>query len=155
MTSGLSYTYSVTALNTSQSDLIESPLSATATAKPQSSTTPPKIATIESLQSNGNTGTSIGSHGTVHVQVAANDSLDALQMSVAVDSVVLVTRAGHTSGKLVMNAIANLQRFRGNLLGVILNRVDGRNQQEAYGYGYGYDGSQRPKQVGPAKALLD
>jgi hypothetical protein len=54
-----------------------------------------------------------------------------------------------------MSAIANLQRFRGNLLGVILNRVDGRNQQEAYGYGYGYDGSQRPKQVGPAKALLD
>jgi capsular exopolysaccharide synthesis family protein len=80
---------------------------------------------------------------------------ETLQMSVAVDSVVLVTRAAHTSGKLVMSAIANLQRFRGNLLGVILNRVDGRNQQEAYGYGYGYDGSQRPKQVGPAKALLD
>ena len=36
-----------------------------------------------------------------------------------------------------MSAIANLQRFRGNLLGVILNRVDGRNQQDAYGYGYG------------------
>jgi polysaccharide biosynthesis transport protein len=80
---------------------------------------------------------------------------ETLQMSVAVDSVVLVTRAAHTSGKLVMNAIANLQRFRGNLLGVILNRVDSRGQQEAYGYGYGYDGSQRPKQVGPAQTLLD
>jgi Mrp family chromosome partitioning ATPase len=76
-------------------------------------------------------------------------------MSVAVDSVVLVTRAGQTSGKLVMSAIANLQRFRGNLLGIILNRVDSRNQQEAYGYGYGYNGIQQPKQVGPAQTLLD
>lgn len=80
---------------------------------------------------------------------------ETLQMSVAVDSVVLVARAGHTSGKLVMSAIANLQRFRGNLLGVILNRVDSRRQQEGYGYGYGYESGKQPKQIETAQALLD
>ncbi len=80
---------------------------------------------------------------------------ETLQLSVAVDSVVLVTRARHTSGKLVMSAIANLQRFRGNLLGVILNRVDTPGQHGAYGYGYGYTASERPKQAETAQALLD
>ena len=80
---------------------------------------------------------------------------ETLQMSVAVDSVVLVTRAGHTSGKLVMSAIANLQRFRGNLLGVILNRVDGRNQRDAYGYGYGQGPSPAQKQIEAPRPVLD
>jgi capsular exopolysaccharide synthesis family protein len=80
---------------------------------------------------------------------------ETLQMSVAVDSVVLVARAAHTSGKLVMSAIANLQRFRGNLLGVILNRVDGRNQQDAYGYGYGQGVSPSQKQIAAPQAVLD
>jgi polysaccharide biosynthesis transport protein len=79
---------------------------------------------------------------------------ETLQMSVAVDSVVLVTRAGHTSGKLVMSAIANLQRFRGNLLGVILNRVDGRNQQDAYGYGYGQGPRPAQKQIEAPRPVL-
>lgn len=78
---------------------------------------------------------------------------ETLQMSVAVDSVVLVTRARHTSSKLVISAIANLQRFRGNLLGVVLNRVDGRSQHEAYGYGYGANASQ--KQIAAPQPVLD
>jgi hypothetical protein len=54
-----------------------------------------------------------------------------------------------------MSAIANLQRFRGNLLGVILNRVDGRNQQEAYGYGYGQGPRPAQKQIAAPQAVLD
>src|SRR4051812_16966823 len=80
---------------------------------------------------------------------------ETLQMSVAVDSVVLVARASHTSGKLVMSAIANLQRFRGNLLGVILNRVDARNQQDAYGYGYGQGVSSSRKQIAAPQVVLE
>ncbi|MDQ2949318.1 MAG: CpsD/CapB family tyrosine-protein kinase [Acidobacteriota bacterium] len=82
---------------------------------------------------------------------------ETLQLSVAVDSVVLVTRAGQTSGKLVLNAITHLQRFRGNLIGVILNRVDGRSQRGAYEYGYGYGVNDAPKHehVATVKALLE
>ncbi len=80
---------------------------------------------------------------------------ETLQLSTAVDSVILVTRAGQTSGKLALSAIANLQRFRGNLLGVILNRVDGRAQRGAYDYGYGYGAQEAPKHGNTAKALLD
>lgn len=82
---------------------------------------------------------------------------ETLQMSVAVDSVVLVTRANHTSGKLVMSAVANLQRFRGNLLGVILNRVDARSQQDAYGYGYGLGATPATahKQIEAPQSVLD
>lgn len=61
-----------------------------------------------------------------------------LEMAMAVDGVMVVTRAGSTSRKQVANVLDLLGRLRANVLGVVLNQVN-KSMSESYSY-YGYYG---------------
>jgi Mrp family chromosome partitioning ATPase len=50
--------------------------------------------------------------------------------------VVVVTRAGKTSGKAVAIALKALLRARANIMGLVMTQV--KRSTMAYGYGYGY-----------------
>jgi succinoglycan biosynthesis transport protein ExoP len=58
-----------------------------------------------------------------------------LQMSTAVDGVLIVARAGETSRKALSTVVATLNRLRANVVGLVLNEVR-RNTQDGYYYGY-------------------
>ncbi len=59
-----------------------------------------------------------------------------LQMASAVDGVIVVARAGHTSRKGVANVIATLSRIRANMIGVVLNEVHKQISDSYYYYGH-------------------
>jgi capsular exopolysaccharide synthesis family protein len=62
--------------------------------------------------------------------------IDPLLLARLTDGVCLVTRCGATTRGEVQRALAQLRQADTNVLGVILNEVDTR--QERYGYNYGY-----------------
>jgi len=59
-----------------------------------------------------------------------------LQMATAVDGVVVVARAGHTSRHAVASVLATLNRLRAKVVGLVLNQVH-KELSDSYGY-YGY-----------------
>jgi len=64
----------------------------------------------------------------------------------AVDSVLLVTKAEATTGKMVSQTLELLSRTRANLLGVVMNQVKTR-RSEQYGY-YGYSDDEIATRLG-------
>ncbi len=62
---------------------------------------------------------------------------ECLQMAVAADGVLIVTRAGETKRKAVATVVTTLRRLQANVLGVVLNRVTHNTTSENYTY-YGY-----------------
>ena len=68
--------------------------------------------------------------------------IDAAVMASAADGVVMVVDATHNSYKLVRKIKNQLEKAGGKVLGVVLNRVDfkdnGGYYGKSYGYGYGY-----------------
>jgi succinoglycan biosynthesis transport protein ExoP len=58
-----------------------------------------------------------------------------LTMAMAVDGVILVAHAGHTSRKALTAAMGMLTRLRARVLGVVLNRVNAGGSENGY-YGY-------------------
>jgi polysaccharide biosynthesis transport protein len=63
---------------------------------------------------------------------------DALMLSIQVDGVVVVARAGSIQGKRLEQTLHRLQEVRAHVLGVVLNRVRARN--EGYYYSREYSG---------------
>lgn len=61
-----------------------------------------------------------------------------MQLAIAADGVVIVAVAGETNRKAVAAVVANLQRLRANVIGLILNRVS-RNSGSGYQYYYYYN----------------
>lgn len=61
-----------------------------------------------------------------------------LQMAMAVDGVMVVTRAGETSRKAVSGVLSTLHRLRANVLGLVLNEVK-KDMSDSYHY-YGHYG---------------
>jgi succinoglycan biosynthesis transport protein ExoP len=59
-----------------------------------------------------------------------------LQMSTAVDGVLVVARAGQTSRKAVANVLATLHRLRAKVVGIVLNEVHKELSESYYYYGY-------------------
>lgn len=59
-----------------------------------------------------------------------------LQMATATDGVIVVTKAGETSRKMVANVIQVLTRLRANVIGVVLNQVKKEMSDSYYYYGY-------------------
>jgi Mrp family chromosome partitioning ATPase len=62
-----------------------------------------------------------------------------LQMSAAVDGVILVALAGQTDRNAVGSALTTMQRVRANVVGLVLNEVT-KDLSESYHYYYGYYG---------------
>jgi succinoglycan biosynthesis transport protein ExoP len=62
-----------------------------------------------------------------------------LQMSAAVDGVILVAVAGQTNRNAVGSALTTLQRVRANVVGLVLNEVT-KDLSDSYHYYYGYYG---------------
>jgi polysaccharide biosynthesis transport protein len=62
-----------------------------------------------------------------------------LQMSTAVDGVLIIARAGETSRKALSSVIQTLTRLRTNVIGLVLNEVK-RDLHDGYYY-YGYYGN--------------
>ncbi len=58
---------------------------------------------------------------------------EAMQIATAVDGVVVIARAGHTSRKAVGTVLATLGRLRANIIGLVLNEVD-KNTANGYYY---------------------
>jgi len=56
-----------------------------------------------------------------------------LQMATAVDGVLVVARAGHTTRKAVATVLATLNRVRAKTVGLVLNEVH-RDLSESYHY---------------------
>jgi succinoglycan biosynthesis transport protein ExoP len=63
---------------------------------------------------------------------------EALQMSTAVDGVLVVARSGGTNRKAIASVVSTLNRLRVNVLGLVLNEVK-RDSSEGY-YHYGHYG---------------
>ncbi|MGB7759812.1 MAG: polysaccharide biosynthesis tyrosine autokinase [Bryobacteraceae bacterium] len=63
---------------------------------------------------------------------------ESLQLSVVVDGVLIVARAGETTRKALGSATLTLARFRTNVIGIVLNEV---KRDTADGYYYNYYGS--------------
>jgi capsular exopolysaccharide synthesis family protein len=66
------------------------------------------------------------------------------EMASMVDGVLLVTKAGSTTGKAVADAMAGMLRVRANILGIVINQVKPSRGGYGYGYGYGYSYSSAP-----------
>jgi capsular exopolysaccharide synthesis family protein len=69
-----------------------------------------------------------------------------LHMATAVDGVVVVGRAGHTSRKAIGSVLAVLTRLRANVLGLVLNEVHKEMSDSYYYYGH-YGKYYRPNEV--------
>lgn len=63
---------------------------------------------------------------------------DGMILGARVDGVLLVTDSGQTHRRAVQKVTEDLRRVRANLLGVVLNRAEGRGSDYGYGYGYYY-----------------
>jgi succinoglycan biosynthesis transport protein ExoP len=63
---------------------------------------------------------------------------DAAILSRSVDGIVLVVRENAASRRLVQQAVSDLRRVGGNLLGVVVNDVDLSRSRNSYRYYYGY-----------------
>lgn len=59
-----------------------------------------------------------------------------LQIAIAVDGVMVVTRAGETTRKAVATVLAALDRLRVNVVGLALNQVTKEMSDTYYYYGY-------------------
>ena len=60
---------------------------------------------------------------------------ETMQIATAVDGVVVMARAGHTSRKAVATVMATLKRLRANSIGLVLNEVDKNSTHGYYYYG--------------------
>ena len=60
---------------------------------------------------------------------------ETMQVATAVDGVVVMARAGHTSRRAVATVLATLKRLRANTLGLVLNEVDKNSTHGYYYYG--------------------
>ena len=69
--------------------------------------------------------------------LTTNDAADLLDVA---DAVVLVLRAGQTRTGPARRVVSLLNRFRADVLGVVLNSCDRSEMDPYYGYGYGYLG---------------
>jgi len=69
-----------------------------------------------------------------------------LHMATAVDGVLLVGRAGHTSRKTVGSVLGILARLRANVLGLALNEVN-KETSDSYSYYGHYHKYYRPTEV--------
>lgn len=65
---------------------------------------------------------------------------DAAELLNAAEAVVLVLRAGQTRTGPARRVVSLLNRFRADVLGVVLNSCDRSEMDPYYGYGYGYLG---------------
>ena len=63
---------------------------------------------------------------------------ECLQMAVAADGVLIVSRAGETKRKSAAAVVSTLRRLRANVIGVVLNCVTHKTSDSAYTY-YGYN----------------
>jgi Mrp family chromosome partitioning ATPase len=59
-----------------------------------------------------------------------------LQMSAAVDGVVMVAVAGETNRKAMEAALTTLRRVRANVLGLVLNEITSETSDGYYYHGY-------------------
>jgi len=69
-----------------------------------------------------------------------------LHMATAVDGVLLVGRACHTSRKAIGSVLAILGRLRSNVLGLVLNEVNKEMSDSYYYYGH-YDKYYRRNEI--------
>ncbi len=60
---------------------------------------------------------------------------ETMQVATAVDGVVVMARAGHTSRRAVATVLATLKRLRANTIGLVLNEVDKNSTHGYYYYG--------------------
>lgn len=92
---------------------------------------------------------------------------DAAVLSTLADGVLMVVSAGRTTYDMLQKALANIRRAKGNVLGVVLNKVPTRGAKSTY-YGYRYKGrygefegdakaepAQPPETDGPVPAVDD
>jgi polysaccharide biosynthesis transport protein len=63
---------------------------------------------------------------------------ECLQMAVAADGVLIVSRAGETKRKSVAAVVSTLRRLRTNVIGVVMNCVTHKTSDSGYAY-YGYN----------------
>ncbi len=63
---------------------------------------------------------------------------DAADLLAAADTVVLVLRSGQTRTGPARRVVGLLNRYRADVLGVVLNSCDRSEMDPYYGYGYGY-----------------
>ena len=80
---------------------------------------------------------------------------DALVLAGSVDGVVLVVKAGRTTGEMALRTRHSLDDIQARLFGVVINDVD--LEQRGYGYyyyyqRYGYYYGEKPEDAGKAKA---
>lgn len=61
---------------------------------------------------------------------------ESLQLAVAADGVVVVTRAGETNRKAVAAALSTLNHLRAKVVGLVLNQVKKHHSDHYYYYGY-------------------
>lgn len=72
---------------------------------------------------------------------------DTPQLARAVDSMVYIVQANASTFRSVKQAMSRLRATQDKLLGVIVTKLDERNQSYAYGYGYGYGYSYKASPV--------
>jgi Mrp family chromosome partitioning ATPase/capsular polysaccharide biosynthesis protein len=75
---------------------------------------------------------------------------DASDLLASADAVVLVLRAGQTRSGPAQRVAVVLNRFRTEVLGVVLNGCDDSEMDSYYGYGYGYGEPTGPASPPPA-----
>ena len=63
---------------------------------------------------------------------------ETLQMAASVDGVVVIALAGQTNRKAMASVLNMLQRLRANVLGLVLNQVDGLSSSGYHYYGHYY-----------------
>lgn len=73
------------------------------------------------------------------------------ELATFVDTVVLITKAGSTTGKAVSETLATLLRVRANILGIVMNHVSSSAGQ---GYGYYYYSKNSEREAAPQPASL-
>ena len=63
---------------------------------------------------------------------------DTPQLARAVDGIVYIVQANESTFRSVAQSLSRLRATHSKLLGVIVTKLDQRNESYAYGYGYGY-----------------
>ena len=69
---------------------------------------------------------------------------DSQELAGIVDGVLVVTKAGETTGRAVSEALTHMNRARANVLGLVLNQV---KMGDGYGYDYYYSGRAESEKV--------
>jgi Mrp family chromosome partitioning ATPase/capsular polysaccharide biosynthesis protein len=77
---------------------------------------------------------------------------DASDLLASADAVVLVLRAGQTRSGPAQRVSVVLNRFRAEVLGVVLNGCDDSEMDSYYGYGYGYGDPSGSSEPSPAQS---